>query len=484
MKKIEDFQKKLSKWDQEIRQGQVQEVRDQCLKINSKTIPRELRFEFAQIARRVGEPALIIRWLRPIVRIDKPIQQPATDMEKAIYAAGLVRLGAFREAEEIFKNLSCQENPEIYFLKASLYINQWEYKKASIELKHHINHKLSNSYSKLVSRLNLCSALVLQKKLNEARIQIQALSSDLSKKEEHLLFGNLLEIQSNLKYLSGDMTGALTDLENASKILQKADPRSLLYVKKWQTLISLRKVHDQTKIHLLLDQIKNQAIQIRDWETARDCDLQLAILTQDKEIFLKVYWGSIFFAYKKRALLEFNPKLKLEKHYIWHFHNSDQSSPDYDLVKAAPTLTLKKLFFVLTREFYRPLRSTEIIDILFPNEYLNIISSPAKLHRLVSRGRQWLKQMKLPVDIEVNDNEIKLIIEKPCRLHLFETIQNEKVIRIPNGLKKLPYFSVADWVKLEHISSSTALRRIKELIKKKEVRMIHSGKAAKYKFLI
>jgi hypothetical protein len=71
-----------------------------------------------------------------------------------------------------------------------------------------------------------------------------------------------------------------------------------------------------------------------------------------------------------------------------------------NIVALVPAPVLKNLSFILTREFYRSLCITEISDDLYPNEYNHPVASPAKLHRLVARARQWLQKNNYPVIIQ------------------------------------------------------------------------------------
>lgn len=120
---------------------------------------------FAHIARRVGLPHTIIILLNHVIRSEKRSLTPASSEEKAIYGLGLLRLGAFNEAEKILNSVNPDEDPQVYFYKASLYINQWNYSKAIPLLRHYIKNEKVNSYQKLVGRINLCAALVSLKKI-------------------------------------------------------------------------------------------------------------------------------------------------------------------------------------------------------------------------------------------------------------------------------------------------------------------------------
>ena len=182
-------QEQLKIWDEWIRQGQGQKVRSLCRQLNHKKIPRNFLVGYAQIARRVGASDLILLWLRPIVRNEKVLAKPATDSEKAIYGLALLRLGAFREARQILDAVNPEKDPQVYFYRASLQMNQWNYKKAIPDLKRYVRQKEIPAYSRMVGRLNLCASLVSNQSWALAEAEIGKLMRLFEKTQVPLLKG-------------------------------------------------------------------------------------------------------------------------------------------------------------------------------------------------------------------------------------------------------------------------------------------------------
>ncbi|MCM2280769.1 MAG: hypothetical protein NDI61_02860 [Bdellovibrionaceae bacterium] len=482
MRKSARHQETLQRWDAHIRRGQIQDVRRETAQINANQIPDELRVDYAQVARRVGAPELILRWLRPLVRPDKLVRRQPTDLEKALYAAGLVRLGAFREAAEIFRDVSGRDAAEIHFLKGSFYINQWESKKAELELRRHIRHPKASAYAKLVSRLNLCSVLLVLGKLEAAQEEIETLRILLHEDEHRLLLGNLYELRSQLHNSLRKDAEALRDLDRAAGLLQRADERSQLYVDKWRLLIRFHQNPASSDGKRLLDELKLRALKIRDWETARECDWHRALVTHDRDYFLRVYWGTSWVAYRSRVLTQFDPAQVVGSSYRWNCLEAQADAPVFDLVATAPTRYLRRLMFVLTREFYRPLRLPEVADQVYFEEYYNPQTTPIKLHRLVARCRQWLAESGIAVQLLVERGTLRLQATLPCHLLLHARFPSETSPEIPTSLVDKSHFTAEDWAKSEGVSLRTALRRIQELISSRDIIRIHSGRHATYKF--
>ena len=186
----------LAQWDTQIREGRVVDLKKAFRKLNFKKIPRQFLVDFAHIARRLGQPDLIITLLNPIVRSEKKLQQPATTNEKAIYGLGLFRLGAFKEAEKILESIDAKLDAQIYFYKASLYMNQWNYAKAVPLLRRYVLDSTITPYQRFVGELNICASLVSLKRNKAAVLAIKKLMKQLEKTDYNLLKGNLFEIKS------------------------------------------------------------------------------------------------------------------------------------------------------------------------------------------------------------------------------------------------------------------------------------------------
>ncbi len=438
--------------------------------------------DYAQIARRLGAPELIILWLSAVVRSEKILAVPATPNEKAIYGLALLRLGAFREAEQILSEVDPEDDPQVYFYRASLNINQWNYRKAIPDLKRYIKHPDVIAYSRLVGRLNLCAALATHKNFKQTERLFSQLMRKLRQQNLPLLIGNLLEIRSQWLIGQNCLDEALKDLAEAEELLKKADQRSLLYIDKWKLIIKLRTAKDKTKdknrVLSEMENLKARATQLKNWETIRDCDLHRAVIMNDQNLILRVYWGSQSPAYKKRAAELFG-SMVFQKSFIWK-SNPQSGGPIIDLVSAAPTRLLQKLFFILSRDLYQPLRITEIIDQLYPEEYYHPVASPARLHRLIARARQWLRKRNYPVAVAAFRNAYQLTFIFDCQLKLSETLEDFERLELP-VVTRNEFFKANEWAKELNISSRTARLHILKLVKEGKIEAVGHGPRTKYR---
>lgn len=424
---------------------------------------------------------MIVLWLSSVVRAEKILITPASNQEKAIYGLGLLRLGAFHEAEQILTDVDAEKDPQVYFYRASLSMNQWNYIKAIPNLKKYIHHPDVVPYSKLVGRLNLCAALISSGTSTPNRIasEVDRLMNLLNRKNITLLKGNLLEIRSQWLIEQKDYNQALNDLNEAATILQKADEQSLIYIEKWRLIIKSKTSRNPLSLVDDFKTLQQRAIAIKNWETVRDCDLHLALILKNSELIQKVYWGTRFPSYKKRIQIIFKD-FKIENQFVWKNSDTDTTAKSFDLVQLAPTKTLQKLFFILSRELYQPLQITEIIDSLYPNEYFHPVASPARLHRLIARARLWLTNKKLPLQIQSYRNSYRLELIGPAQIILHASLSTEKMMQLPHVVKK-EFFNVAEWAQELKISKRTARHQILQLAKQGRIESFLRGPNTKYR---
>lgn len=479
--KVSNFESLLIQWNAMIQQGSASQVRKAFRKLNPRRIPRSHLVEAAQIARRIGLPELIVQWLGPIIHSEKVLVAPATDQEKALFALGLFRIGSINEAQKILAHVNPAVDPQIRFYRGLVFIAQWQYGKAVPELKKYIKDPRLTEYSRLVGRLNLCAALVALDCFKPAEQEISVLQKKLIKANYKLLLGNLLEIRSQLNMSLGHFEIALRDLAEAGQLLEKADHKSQLLVDKWKVIIELRKNLDAVRDLSALQAVRDQALAQREWETLRECDLQQAIHSKDQDLLLKVYWGSKSVHYKARALNAFASENKILSSYCWYGTKDSNTNSPIDLVRLAPTRSLKKLVFALTREFYRPLKTAELFSFIYENEHYIPGSSPEKTRRLVDRCRHWLKEDGLPIEIVCSTEGYAIKVLGNAVLLLHQDLDVKKNILIPEIFFTKGFFTSKQFAEARNFSQRTARRLLRLLVKENSIEVHQRGPQTVYK---
>lgn len=103
---------------------------------------------------------------------------------------------------------------------------------------------------------------------------------------------------------------------------------------------------------------------------------------------------------------------------------------------------------------------------------------------MILRARQWLKEVKYPIEICAYKNAFKLEFKGPCWLLLkqkFETDGSDKIV-LPNQLSEKKEFTSEEWASEKNISVRTALREITSFVKKDLLTPVRRGRMIKYKW--
>lgn len=469
----------VKRWDNLIRTGHAAVVKNELRKVNSKKVLRPMLISYCDIARRVGSPELIIRWLRPIVRSPKPLQMKASQQELAIYALGLLRLNAFRESYALLNKIDRNSEGQVDFYLASFFINQWNYQKAIHYLDRYCRNKKIPNYPKLVGRLNRFACLVSLELFDRAESEFNRLNSILQRKKLTLLLGNLLEIRSQMLVLSGRHEEADELLSQSKMNLKNADYRSVLYVGKWQLILKLfkSKQFDFSKLQQEYLQMRELAQKAKDWETFRELDFYWFKIF-DKNGLKKLYWGSRFQSYKQKVEKESKENLKSKTFWIWTSSNENMSP--IDPVKLAKQKLIKKLLFLLSQELYSPIPSTELIDMLYTDEYFHPIASHVKFSRLLSRTRRWLRQNCPELKIENFGDSFLLQKSENVAVTIHEKIPSTVDFDSLSSFDENHRFTCKAYAKLIKKSERTARRKLLEMARLKLIKTVKRGPRTYY----
>lgn len=143
---------------------------------------------------------------------------------------------------------------------------------------------------------------------------------------------------------------------------------------------------------------------------------------------------------------------------------------------AAPTPILKRLFFILTREFYRPLRTTEIFSFVYEDEFYNPKSGPEKMHKIIARARRWLDAAAYPIEIHAYRNAFRLHFTKPVQLLLHEKLRPmARSVPVPESLRQKSSFTSREWARENDVSARTARRQLLTLARAGRIKSVIRG---------
>jgi tetratricopeptide (TPR) repeat protein len=165
-----------------IRISDVRRVKHLLNQLEIADVPVDMRFGFANLARRSGWLALGLKLLGPIVRQDRkyPLGRAPNPAEITEYAVLLLRAGVIREAKDRLQALESKNH-----LDASLYLafcgfNEWDYASSIPRLKNYIERQ-NEPYMNLVGQVNLSAALVVLERFDEALETLQGIRDSATK---------------------------------------------------------------------------------------------------------------------------------------------------------------------------------------------------------------------------------------------------------------------------------------------------------------
>ncbi len=400
--------------------GQTDEANELLSSIKVDRLTRNQKCELASIARRLGNPVLALKLLKPFVRSDNQLVQPKSD-EILEYANALSAIGGASESIKLLNDKKVQEElPLSYLYLAFAQITCWHYESALDSLNQFLKTEPADSYRSQIARVNIIACKVSTNRFEEARDDLLKLLPELKGQEKLILYGNCLELLGQVYFQLKDYSESEKVLLEAASILEGKMP-DWIYVQKWLCLIKLVRNPGQKESIEAINGVRDLAREYRDWETLRDIDLWLGVLAGKKDLTDKVFFGTPRETYKDRIEF-FSPNDTSEVFCRWmgpRNENRKQISLSIfseDWREMFPDYCLEQeLFKVLLSDFYRPVGVTEIFFKIYPNEYYHPVFSINKVRVLVSRLRKVLTKLNLKIT-EIPSQGYILESEEPIEL--------------------------------------------------------------------
>lgn len=420
---------KLTKfiWDQfcdelnnKVVQGLHNDVKTALTDLNVKKIPREHAFTLAEIAWRVSEPLLTLKILHDLIFPENTFSQPATAKEKMTYASALANLGATTDALTMLNQIDHSQEPEVLLRKAIANFKSWNYAASVPLLKEFISHPDVSAYKRLIGKVNLAAALINQSEFDAARLLLKGIQTECETQSHFLLLGNCFELLAQVEFYELRFESALSLLEKALLHLKNQAGDFSMYAEKW-TLICLcfqnQKSPNQFSVALEnFRALRNQALNLRHWETLREYDLFSAILTRDENLIRKVIMGSPSEHYRQRARRLFGNAVIPLGHYHYTLgskSNAQEVFDPYAQQKDKEALyekpMLLALFEALTQDFYQPSHIGALFQHIYKHEKFDPNTSPDRVLKLIKRLNLWFVAQSVSLRVRLKKSEFCLI---------------------------------------------------------------------------
>jgi hypothetical protein len=251
-------------------------------------------------------------------------------------------------------------------------------------------------------------------------------------------------------------------------------------------------------------EVREKARSKRLWETSRDCDLFLALATEDLELLKDLYFSSPFAGYRERILRLYGKPLDLgeTRDLVLRPSGEPRASHGADAHDAGPVLDLRsgeedglpgkpgrlvhRLLSILLADPYHPLRAEAIFVALFPDEFFDVSGYAKRVHNVLARLRVWLKKRKIPLAIADDFGEYRVEATAPLALRLYaagaDSSPADHVLRqIRAEFKDQPFSSQEVSVRVA-VSYSTAKRILAQAAGTGAVVKVGKGRSTRYKF--
>lgn len=389
-----DWLKLKQSCEEWTRTGESRRVHHALSEIPNKEIPPKWRLPLANIARRGGLVLLGLRLLAPALKAE-----PSNE-ELAEYGVLLQKNGSVREALNTLEKIDTTEIPEALLYRSFCLFTRWEYAAARPLLEKYVASPALGDYQRTIGMVNLASALLMVQDFSGSTKLLQELIEICSSANYARLEGNCHELLAQVHLQKSEWLNAEAELAKAEKLLANDFSLDHFFVRKWKAVISALRNQDREP----LDCLREEALELKHWESVREADLFLVKLTGDEELFQRVYFGTPHQSYRDRLRIEC-PKIEPREELIL---GSGDRVFDLTLGELDGETVFKsgkkihQLICMLFLDLYRPQRLAHLFAELFPEENFNAFSSPNRIHQLTRRAREAVAHEGLPLTIEEN----------------------------------------------------------------------------------
>jgi tetratricopeptide (TPR) repeat protein len=391
-----NFEELAAECDRLLKDGKISAVSGLVSQLNLTQVPRSQRQVLGKICRRAGLVSHGLRLLQPVIRNDKSAVEDANAGEISEYAVLLSRNGSIQESLQLLGEVDGTQSPEALLYTAYCHIMNWDYA-VSLDYLQKFLASNSDSYSKLVARVNLVSAHLAVFQFDEAGELLRETMPLLEAAGSSRLLGNCLEQRARLYIHNNDFSCARADLDRALDIFGDSQIYDRLFIIKWQAVLAALEGHT---VDPLL-RFRSEAVAHKQWESVREADLFIIKVCFDQKLLDHLIYGTPMNSYRERIRREINSPAS-GSFVLGHDGarvldlNSGRGRGGFDL---NPGKKIHQTIASLVKDLYLPRNVGTLFSDLYPREFFDIDSSPVRVSQVIKRTRQWLKDNKIPATI-------------------------------------------------------------------------------------
>jgi hypothetical protein len=480
----------LSQIEMSIQAAEFGRARAYFAQINLKQIPRVHAAAAAALARRAGLISTSLRILNPIVRDARNLLR-ATESEIASYAFSLHRSGAVHESEKLLAGIGRFQQPESFLYNSIIDISKWNYGAAIPLLKEYVEFESLSNYQRTIGEINLVSAYILEKQLEEASLRLQRLLAQ--RQQTKLVQGLLLELEVQLYFAKNKYDLVQTKLAQAGRLVEGSLDRVRAWIKQWEIIYQMR-VNQKAPAASDVAELNELTWHFNSWELLRGLDLYRIKDQPDYGLHCKLDLGTPYEGFQRR-ILEYSP-YESPLQWVWKSRVCSKRPTRIDLSSGNITLASKSLTMLsphllrllrgVCSDLYRPPKTGALFSALYPNEHFDPFHSPNRVHQAVFRFNDFFKQFRQRFFIKchnghyilktVGDFEIvfhqKTLLKSPARSELEQ-------YRLCAGVS---VFRLRDFQQYMRRSKRTAQRLIYQGIQSGIIVKTGSGRQTGYQY--
>jgi tetratricopeptide (TPR) repeat protein len=482
--------------DSLIRAGQSQQVIPLLLGHKVKDISRAQAERFAYFHYRVGLFTRGLQILSPIVHPAEVGASPPNEKELTAYAVLLIKIGAVLEAQNILSKVS-SKIPEVSLYRAFAAQAEWDYANAIPHLRKYLAQDSLLPYERAIGEVNLAAALISEDESQESRALLLQLFEKAKANHWTLIYKNAQELLGQLSLVVGNSDEAHRLLTEAVSKENYRDTGVFdFFIDKWRAIVDLRRDPESTSAQDGLHLIRQRAIEIKHWESVRECDRVSALALHDQSLLDQVYFGSPFPAYRKRLLRDaswFTPSAT----FIWGTKDAvifdlATAQSDNSAVSLKAGHALHRALTALAGDRYKPLFVGQLFSRTYPGEHFIADFSEGRVSTVISRLRNWTKEHQLPLVFDSKDQFFRLSLDEAgaaagirftsdVHADAFDNPMATHLLRLQTKMETSTFSSnqVAESLS---ISKSTAVRLLGWGVKEGKLKTIGINKNKKYGF--
>jgi tetratricopeptide (TPR) repeat protein len=467
-----------------IVKGELKEARAALLTIRPKQVSGPDLVYFCSLLRRSDLALKAVQVLQPLVYPKSRSAYQATVDEKLEYASNLVRLEILGEADRILQSIDENLHPTVLIRRGFLLVSKWDFAASNICFEKYIRHPLAHSYDILIAKVNWLQGLVYLEKSEDAWVLARELIKSLDPGKHKLLLAAVHEFCAELCRLEKNFERSLDFIEKAKFYLEDHQTLDGYLIRKQEAIV--RAYWKQSVEALLLS--KKEAEEKKHFESLRDLDLHIAVLSKNEKLLNQVYWRTQSVAYRGKTLhyakhygLAVNTdffRFRKNKGVVFHLDSQLLNGTSTSLKKDK---ALSKLLQVLLTENYKPLKLIDLFCAVYEDEIFFPDSSADKTHQLLKRLRQFLEHSHLPIKVICRNRTYSLMVygnfslQRTDRFHFqWERSLFQRI--------RLETFDISKAQQIWGCSLRTTLRRIDLLKKGERLRTTGQTRARKFQF--